>query len=81
MPQRGKAKFANNNKRARSEEVDDYVSDDGFVADGAKDIKARTKKARLKALGINDKEETQMWEVRSPDLIPRKMDVCRNLIF
>ena len=61
MPQRGQAK-STNNKRGRSEDRDDYVSDDGFVADGAREKKSKAKKARVKDNAAKD-EENQMWEV------------------
>ena len=65
MPKGGRAKFISN-KRDRSEDEDDYVSDDGFVADGVKEKKSKTKKARVKAEGSNDNDEKQMWEVTFP---------------
>lgn len=63
MPQRGEAKFVN--KRGRSEDGDDYVSDDGFIANGARKKKSKVKKPRVKvnAAKAEGSNEDKMWEV------------------
>ena len=69
MPHRGRAK-STNNKRNRSEDSGDYVSDDGFVEDGARETKSKTKKARVKVnpAKTDEDEERQMWEVCVPQI-------------
>ena len=62
MAQRNQAK--SRNKRSRSEDRDDYVSDDGFVEDGVREKKS--KKARVKRNAGNDDGDRQMWEVCVP---------------
>ena len=64
MSKRGEAKSVNK-KRDRSEDDDDYLSDDGSVADGSREKKSKLRKPRVKANAAktDEKEEIEMWEV------------------
>ena len=70
MPKRGEAKSVNK-KRDRSEDDDDYVSDDDFVADGAREKKFK----------IKDVHQLRTRTYLSPDWkeISRKYIECSNV--